>query len=138
MNNRAFTLLDALMGLLVMSVLIILIVQMMELVKDNYYENPNQRQVTLFLMQVQDDLIETKGIKTENNTFSLTLYNKDVVTYSQEKNQLVRKVNDEGYEVVLNQIKEIKFWLENDIVYFSLIDENEQKIKGVVGNEIRL
>lgn len=138
MSDRGFTLLDTLMGMFVMGFLLILLSTMTLLLKDNYFENNERREVLLFIMQIQNDFLETKKINNSSSKLSLNFYNKKNITYKMINDKLIRQVNGKGYEVVVNNLEKCIFGYKDEVIYYELIFIDGELYKGVLGNEIKV
>lgn len=135
-DRKGFTLLEALMGMFVMSVLFLLILQMVMVLNDNMISYYNKRQDVLFVMQANRDILKAKNIKIDDNILVFETYEGDEVSYSQSGDEIVRKVNNEGYEVVLSNIDYVNFYMANDKIYAEVKHKNEEEKNIFIGKEL--
>ncbi len=129
LNNKGFTLLETLIGLVVFSLIIIMMLNFLNVLKFNLTNNYETKQVVLFLSKVQEDILETKKVvEVSNDKLTLKNYLNENITYVKDKNRLIRKKNNQGYEIILNELENIKFEYINNILYVNLKFKNSENI----------
>ena len=132
-KKNAFTILEALMGLMVMGVIAVLILQMVLIIANTTSDQFNHRQSILFITQFQRDLLATEHITIESENVRLEKHNEEVVYYGLRVNKIIRAHSNSllGGEVVLTNIEELKFMIDEDVLSALLRyanDKNEIKI----------
>lgn len=127
-NNQAYSLLDALMGLFVMGFILFLLVTFITVLNDNYHTNEDLKQLNLFIMQIQEDIIDSEEIKVEQNKMSMVTYLEDSITYSIDEDKLIRKVNNSGYEILLNDLEEFQFVSNQGIIEIKVKFKDQEKV----------
>lgn len=126
-NNYAFTLLEALMGMIVLSVLMILICQMVIVLNTNMQSYYNKRQDILFIMQTNREVLSSKHITSSGSVMTFQKIDGEVVTYSLKNNEVVRQVDGSGYEVVLSNVEAIEFYQKGNNHYMNVTHINSEE-----------
>lgn len=132
MKNSGFTLMEALVSIFIMSSIIFLLLNFLLLIKENINYDKNISSYTTSIIHIKEDFLESKKYKIKKGNLFLYKYNKEDVSYIFDNNRLIRKVNDKGYEIILNNVKKLKFEKENDIVYLNVLffkdKENKKEV----------
>ncbi len=128
-SNRSFTLIEALISIFVMSSIIFLLFNFMSVLKNTIHHDIKKNSYTIAIIHIKEDLLETKECNVKNGELFLKLYNDVKVSYTFEKNRLVRKVNNKGYEIILSDIKMGSFINENNNIYLKIKFLDDEKIK---------
>lgn len=126
LNNRAFTLLEALMGMIVLSVLMMLICQMVIVLNTNMQSYYNKRQDVLFIMQTNREVLSSKLITASGDTLSFKKIDGETVTYTLKENEVIRQVDGSGYEVVLSNVEAINFYQKGKYYYMDVTHINTE------------
>ncbi len=137
-NNNGFTLLEALLGLFVMAILVLLIMQATLLLNSIMYDNYNSRQTVLFSIQTNRDIFAAKDIYTTNQQLVIDKYSGDQVTYLEKNNKLIRKVNDKGHEIILNNVDKIYFENYHNYINMEVKFLNEDGIHEQVISTVKI
>lgn len=133
MNNKAYTLLEALLGIILLTILLSLCLNFLVILKQNNNDSANQEQLVVFLGQIQEDFLSSQTFVVNPELLSLTTYNEEEITYQKQQNRLVRQVNQAGYEIVLTDLKSIEFSAQNQVVKINLVFQNNDQYEGVLG-----
>lgn len=118
--NDGFTLLEALLSLFIMSFLLFLLINFSFTIKKSIHEGKEQKELTMLVAHMQEDLIESKKSSIFKNKLNLMKYNKEKVTYEFKNKELVRKVNGKGYEIVLQDIEGVAFYKKNNLIKMNI------------------
>jgi type II secretory pathway pseudopilin PulG len=132
-KKNGFTILEALMGLMIMGVLAVLILQMVLLMSKSTGDLLNQRQTILYVVQLQRDLIATEHISIVNEQVKLEKHNEEIIYYGKRGNKLIRSntIYLIGGDVMLTNIGEIKFIIINDVLSMEIKYANEKTKKEI-------
>ncbi len=137
-NNKGFTLLEAMMGMFIMAIISVLILQMMLVVTKNMNTLKNQRQLMLFIMQIQKDLISTKKIEfEENGDMKLSGYKETFIEYdfSEKKHKILRQKNGKGSEIALYEVKNVNYSNINNLLEMEIdFIDKKKNYKILLGN----
>jgi len=82
----------------------------------------------LFLREIATELKNAKDITVIDDKLQIALRT-DLITYEYVHNRIVRKVNGEGYIIMLEDIKKGVFFIEDEHLYISLQSKNESHAK---------
>lgn len=131
--DDGFTLLEALMGMFIMAVITLLFLQMTIMINFASYDMKINRDLMLFTMQIQRDLIKSENATGgEQLNLNLTDDEKGDISYKMSGNKLIRQA-PKGGETSLVGVKEIKFSLENKVIYMEVQFEEKSSIKIPLG-----
>lgn len=134
MKYKAFTLIDSLMALCVMSILIVILNQMVIVLLnyDDYYQN---KELIQFVINSSNDFKESKQIDIKDKNLEFMTYNDNVVTYEYKDNKIYRKVNNKGGEIMLYDIEDIKYIDKNKKIEYQIKFTNQKESSGILGYE---
>lgn len=132
-KRKAFTLLEALMGLFIMSILCMLLLTFMNINKYQQIDNKELEQITLFIIQVQKDLSNSKEAIVTKDMLTLINEEEQRITYQYDRKRLIRQVNKKGYQITLNNLDKIKFYQDKKIIKIKVIFQNKEKYEEVLG-----
>lgn len=135
-SNKGYTLIEGLVGLLIMSMIVFLILNLMNVIKFGYNDNYEDRERILFVMQSNEDFLASQEVYVQNNVVYFEYYNNITVNYKFKNNKLIRQVNNQGYEILINNLKKINFWEENNNILYQLQNFQKQEIYGILGKEV--
>lgn len=135
-DKKGFTLLEAMMGIFIMSVIALLILQVILVVSKNDLSGRNIRQLNLFTMQIQADFLSSYDVEVENEKLNFDQPD-NIVTYKMKNNKLLRQVNSKGSETALMNISKIKFEKNKDIVKMEVRFSNDKTEYHQVLGEIK-
>jgi competence protein ComGF len=121
-KNQGFTLLTALMSLLVLCVITFLLSQISSYLLHVSQTPPILRQ-DIWNAQHQLEAEAIKGTELRTMSHQLTfLLNGETIQYVQSGNRLIREVNGQGFEIVLLKIKSVTFTEEEGVVTMTITD----------------
>ncbi|WP_158598216.1 competence type IV pilus minor pilin ComGF [Falsibacillus albus] len=126
-RNNGFTLLEALFILLIFSFMVAfvpLIVSSYQ--KINQYDPSTIFEWELFLVQLRNEIKESADISLSSGTLSLTTA-KGTVQYEKYSDVIRRRINYQGHEVVLQNIKNIEFTLNQNELLMKVQFQNQKK-----------
>ena len=133
LNKKGFTLLEALLGIMMLTILLAFCLNFFTVIKDNKYDNGSKREMILFLGQIQEDLLEAKTISSDEEGFYLINFLDDTISYTKDDSKIVRKVNNTGYEVALNNVKNIELNIEQNLLKTKIVFNDDFVYEGVIG-----
>ncbi len=132
-KNNGFTLIEALISILIMSSIIFLLFNFLLLLKSNINYDKNRSSYTTSIIHIKEDFLESKEYEIKKGNLFLNKYNNEEVSYIFDNNRLIRKVNNKGYEIMLSDVKEVSFQKENNIIYLNvLFSGDKENKKGVI------
>lgn len=134
LNNKCFTLLEALVGIFVMGVLLYLCMNFIIILNDNQDYSYAKEETTLFISQVQEDFLSSVKVNVKKEQLKFITYNKDKITYEVDKDRLVRKVEGKGYEIVLSSVSSLSFKRVKNNVEVSIKYTDGYNYEGVLGS----
>jgi competence protein ComGF len=136
LNNRGFTLLDALLSFVVFSIISLsfpMIMKGMETIKTDSVP-PRYYEWNLFSENLRNEMWASGNILTSPDQISFVKEG-ERITYERYQNSIRRRVNERGHEVVLQSIHSLTFsevpqgvkvevdfergeWMESEFYYF--------------------
>jgi|688.fasta_scaffold313638_2 type II secretory pathway pseudopilin PulG len=127
-KKNGFTILEALMGLMIMGVLAVLIMQMVLIMSKSTGELLNQRQTILYVIQMQRDLIATEHITIVNEHARLEKHNEQIIYYGKRGNKLIRAHTNNlvGGDVMLTNVGKIEFLEFEEVLSVRIRYANEK------------
>ncbi len=132
-NNRGFTLLEALVGIMLMVTLLFLCSMFLHTIKDNLDDNYEENELILFISQIQKDFLEGKSIQVNKKQITIKNYVNERITYRFTGEKLIRQVNGSGQEIALLNADEISFTKDNKVVKVNVVFENGGEYYGYLG-----
>ena len=103
--NKGYTLLETLVGLIVLGVLMTLLLAMVQMMNKNNVNNYFNRNVSVIVTKLENDFIAAKSTSLEEGKLKMELYSGDKkVTYKCQGNKLVRRVNGLGGETLIDNL----------------------------------
>ncbi len=131
-KNKAFTLTEALISIFVMSSIFFLLLNFSLILKENLGETSFRGSFIVSLVYIKEDIIESQDYKIINGDLLLYKYNGEKISYTYNKNRLVRKVEDKGYEIILSNVKNAFFEEKNKVIYLNVefinVDNIEKEV----------
>ncbi len=135
-SNQGVTLLESLMAMFVMSILLINIMQFVTVVEMNMNNFYNQKQMANLTLMIHEDFIHTSDYQIDENKLVLETYKNQDIIYQVEDDQLIRKIDNQGHEVILINIESLSFIDQNNIIKVNVKFNNDQeeyeKIMGTI------
>lgn len=133
-KKNGFTMLEALMGLMIMGVLAMLILQMVLLMSKSTSDLLNERQSILYVTQIQRDLLATEHITVENNMARLEKHNEEVIYYGKRGNKIIRAHTEYliGGDVMLTNVDNLEFIYNNEVLSIVVKYGNEDSEKEII------
>lgn len=127
LSKDAFTLLEVLMGLFVVSVISLLMLQITILTSITNQDIEDERQLALFLMNISNELALSKSIDVNNQTLVIKpLDYSDDIIYKYKNNKIIRTRNDKGSETVISGVKNAKFVKKNKKIFLDITFKNNK------------
>lgn len=129
-SNKAFTLLEMLVNMAVVMIIISIIPMILiEIYQFNGRSTDHHDiNTALFLREIATELKNAKDITVIDDKLQIALRT-DLITYEYVHNRIVRKVNGEGYIIMLEDIKKGVFFIDDEHLYISLQSKNESHAK---------
>lgn len=123
-NEKGFTLVESLISLsaflIIVSVCSFSLKPFMSL---QYAHRINEFEWELFLQQANQEFYQTRDFYIQNNILYLIDRNNRLISYEMYGYKLRRRVNDEGYEVLLQNVKAVTFMAVSKGIVITLQDD---------------
>lgn len=108
-NKNGFTLISALIALMAVCVLLIVLSQLHTVIRHISHVTSNVRHdIWLSVHQLESELLGANSISASDRTLTFQL-NGDTIMYSQNGSRLVRQLNNQGFEIVLQSLSTVSF-----------------------------
>ena len=132
-KEKGFTLLEVMMCFLLLSVFFLLLPRLHVL----FIETPYSKQVTnwewnIFLEQVQIEIREVEEGNSGDGKLFLKTKTGERITYVMSGNNVVRKINGTGHEVLLQKVENISYELTAHTLIIRVQDISGKIYDGVV------
>lgn len=129
-SNKAFTLLEMLINMAVVMIVISIIPMILIQIYQFNGRSTDHHDINtaLFLREIATELKNAKDVTVRDGKLRIAL-RADLITYECVHDRIVRKVNEEGYIIMLEGIKEGVFFIEDEHLYISLQSKNESLAK---------
>ncbi|WEG14286.1 ComGF family competence protein [Pullulanibacillus sp. KACC 23026] len=122
-NEKGYTLLYALMGLMVLCVVSLLLLQLLTFFHHVSQEPHNQSEAFyLAAHQLEQELLGGQHVQVTPTSLSFEV-NSDQIYYAATGGRLVRQVDSKGYEIVINDISSATFTMNDGVVVMTLVDQ---------------
>lgn len=105
-SNKGFTLSEILLCLLTAMVMISMSFPLLQLLEGKDYST--EHAVFPFFHYVQRELNESVGSSVSIHTLSVQTHDGKNVTFEKRGNEIIRRVNGQGYEYVLRNVEDVK------------------------------
>lgn len=116
--NKGYTLLETLIGLIVLGVLMTLLLAMVQMMSKNNINNYFNRNVSVIVTKLENDFIAAKSTTLDNGKLKIDQYSGDKkVTYKCQGKKLVRRVNGLGGETLIDNLDSCSISSINDKSY---------------------
>lgn len=122
LNARGFILIMAIFSLFILCLTTFLLSQAWIVTRHlNFQSSPPRQDLWLFSHQLENELLRGSNIQVTNNTLSFQL-DQDSVRFFLSGDRLVRQVNEQGYEIVLLNIRSVSFEQRDHLITMSIQD----------------
>ncbi len=132
MNKSGFIILELLLSIIIIATILILLNSIFLSLNRAIQINQKLNNDTLLLVKMQEDLKLCQKID-KLEPFSCTLYNGQSLSYTMDEgNKLIRKVDNQGYEIIDNNLNAFKV---TNIEPVTILIDNERTYVVGVPNE---
>ncbi|MET1247682.1 competence type IV pilus minor pilin ComGF [Sporolactobacillus sp. STCC-11] len=128
-DQNGFTLLSMMLALSTLLVIISLIVSITQFMTHRFQPRlDTQKETQIFFTQTATEIHLSHSVSSSSDQQTLTLKKgTDFVSYSFESpGRIVRKVNGDGYEIVLQQVKKVTFQTNGEFVSIRVTDKADR------------
>lgn len=122
--NRGFILIEYLVAIVIFSMIVILIFQQQLIIKSHSKDDYSMLNDIVLTSKMSDDFLYYKSINITNKKIDITNYNSEVINYEIDKNRIVRKVNNKGYEII-SEGYELNFLIDENKLWVAQNDEKK-------------
>lgn len=125
-NQSGFTLLSMMLALSTLLVIISLAVSITQFMTQRFQPRlDTQKETQIFFSQTSTEIHLSYSVSCSSDQRILTLKKgTDLVSYSFESTcRIIRRVNGDGYEIVLQQVKDVTFQTNGEFVSIRVIDK---------------
>jgi competence protein ComGF len=125
-DQSGFTLLSMMLALSILLVIISLAVSITQFMTQRFQPRlDTQKETHIFFAQTSTELHLAHSISSSSDQRTLTLKKgSNLISYSLvSPGRIIRKVNGDGYEIVLQQVKDVSFQTNGEIVSIRVTDK---------------
>jgi competence protein ComGF len=125
-DQSGFTLLSMMLALSTLLVIIGLTVSITQFMTQRFQPRlDTQKETQIFFAQTSTEMHLSRSVSCSSDHRTLTLKKgADLVSYSLvSPGRIIRKVNGDGYEIVLQQVKDVSFQTNGEIVSIRVTDK---------------
>jgi competence protein ComGF len=136
-KNHGFTLLTALMSLLVLCLISFLLSQTTSYLLHVSQTKPIiRRDIWNAIHQLESEAIRGTNLTTTSHQMTFIL-NGETIQYVQSGTRLIRQVNGQGFEIVLLNIKSVTFTEEAEVVTMTITDSEGNEFPWLIRSFIQ-
>ncbi len=132
MNKSGHIIIELLLSIVVFAIIMLIILQVIVMLKAEVNLSQSNTDNLLLVKRAQNDLEFCKEIESLE-PFSCKLYNREKLKYELTNQDLVRSINNKGYEVVASGVDQITVIGENPLTVE--IQKSKKKTTLVIGVE---
>ncbi|RYL90987.1 competence protein ComGF [Sporolactobacillus sp. THM7-4] len=124
-NERGFTLLSMIMALGIMMIALLLATSVMSVMSHRFKDDLGLRkEISLFFIQTSRELHSSQGVKCYDSPSQmiLTKDNQQISFIKSNPNRVIRQVGGQGYEIVLQNVRDIRFQSSGPFVSIQVVD----------------
>lgn len=119
-NKNGFTLISALIALMTICVLIFLLSQFFTVLRHVSQVTPSEsHDIWLSVHQLENEVLDASTITVSDQTLTFILYG-NTITYSQNGSRLVRQLNNQGFEIVLQSLSSVSFQKDGGLINMTI------------------
>lgn len=131
-SESGFTLIEMLVCLLILFFLVMAVPHLQPILKSSFPKKFSAFEWTLYLEQIQMEFREAQQVSVYDRKLVLHDENGILVSHVIQGNYLVRKVNDKGNEILLQNVKNISYELLPAKLIVHVEDVNNERHIGSV------
>jgi competence protein ComGF len=136
-KSNGYTLLTMMVALATLTIIAGLIANLaLATFNHHHYESIDRKDVWLFLVQIQDDMIPGQHFSESESRLSFEL-NGDTIDYQLIGTNILRRVNGNGYEIVLKNVQNLSFKDNDQNITILLTDTNGRSYRWAVKKMIQ-
>lgn len=132
MNKSGHIIIELLLSIVVFAIIMLIILQIIVMLKAEVNLSQSNTDNLLLVKRAQNDLELCKEIESLE-PFTCELYNREKLKYELTNQDLVRSINNKGYEVVASGVDQITVAGENPLTVE--IQKSKKKTTVVIGVE---
>lgn len=132
MNKSGHIIIELLLSIVVFAIIMLIILQIIVMLKAEVNLSQSNTDNLLLVKRAQNDLEFCKEIESLE-PFTCELYNREKLKYELTNQDLVRSINNKGYEVVASGVDQITVTGENPLTVE--IQKSKKKTTVVIGVE---
>ncbi len=119
-REKGFTLLSAILALFALCMTILLICQLRTVIR-HLDRNPQKNSPVVWISahQIETELLNSTTVQITNQTLTFVL-NDQTISYSLQGLNLVRQLNNQGYEIVLQDVLSVDFKKTGSVISMRL------------------
>lgn len=121
-NQNGFTLLSMMVALATLTIIAALVSNMsLATLRSHQFDAIDRKDIWIFLTQIKDELSSGQQFQTSSDGITFNLYG-DTVDYKLIGTTVRRRLNSNGYEIVLQNVQTLSIQDDNQVITIELID----------------
>lgn len=128
-RQDGFTLLSAMLALGIFATALFLIVSIIGVVANRFQDQGGSslKETSLFFSQTASELHLSDEVATSENHEQLFLKKGAAeITYKNDRQRIVRLVGGQGYEIVLQHVKDVHFYSDGTFLAIQIVDSSNR------------
>ncbi|MFC7060619.1 competence type IV pilus minor pilin ComGF [Halobacillus seohaensis] len=122
LKSNGFTLVETIISLTLISILLTISVPVIKLIEGPSYSN--ELSVFQFLTFVEEEINTSTNVTLINNELIITDNQNREIKISKYGNDVRRRVNNTGHELLIHNIQELSFKLDKQMLHLSVVIKN--------------
>lgn len=122
LKSNGFTLVETIISLTLISILLTISIPVIKLIEGPSYSN--ELSVFQFLTFVEEEINTSTNVTLINNELIITDNQNREIKISKYGNDVRRRVNNTGHELLIHNIQELSFKLDKQMLHLSVVIKN--------------
>ena len=136
-NEKGFTLVEMLLSFSMMLLILTFLVMMLQLLFNENERDFNQLEWEVFIQQAKYEAQGSNTISLRNNIVTFARYNGEMVSYEPYQQVIRRRVNGTGHEVLLQNVKSVKYEATSNGIIIEVNDKYKARISSIIPIEVK-
>jgi competence protein ComGF len=123
LNKKGFTMIEVILVLCILTVIASLLPLVIRSISPPKETSVNPHELALFFQQIGAEIRGAKSAQVQSNNLYLLLPSGSLISYEQAGNKIIRKVDGEGYELVLQNVSVFESLLKMNRIAIYVSDQ---------------
>jgi len=116
LKNGGYTLLETMLALAIFTVIVFFFPMIIPSFQSSHDDQLKIKEAELFFAQTRRDIHQAIQVNASGNVLYVTFKNGDTATYERYGTSIRRRLNGEGHEIMLQNIRDLSFQTKQNMV----------------------